>query len=214
VFDVSLFDEIKVAMDLKATRAQNDPLVQLDENLQLEQDVIAPLAAQRKIYVLESNDFWKQIKTAASAVTANALYLKDYSKIRPDLLSKGANITGPVFIDDSAVIDPTAKVGPNVAIGAGVTVGEGARIANAILLENSLIDKHTVVLNSIIGSDCRLGQWARVDGEPEPETAVKGQISVSVLASEVWVAPETHIRSCIVLPNKSLGKSAANQVLL
>jgi mannose-1-phosphate guanylyltransferase len=166
------------------------------------------------MYVYTTTDFWRQIKTAASAVTASSLYLNQYKKTHPELLAKGPNLLGPVYVDPSAEIDPTAKVGPNVAIGPGVVIGEGARVANAIILDQSTLDKHAVVINSIVGSDCRLGQWARVDGEPEPETAVKDQISVSVLASETTLAPETHIRSCIVLPNKALNKSAANQVLL
>lgn len=160
-----------------------------------------PLTAARKMYVYETKEFWRQIKTAASAVTASALYLKQYNKTHPDLLAKGDNLTSPVYVDHSARIAPSAKVGPNVAIGPGVIVGEGARIANAIVLENSVIDKHAVVVNAIVGADCRLGQWARVDGEPEPETEQKGKISVSVLASETCLAPETHVRSCIVLPN-------------
>lgn len=65
VFDRSLFDEIKIAMDDKLARAAEDPLVKQDENLQLEQDVIVPLAAGRKIYVHETTDFWRQMKTAA-----------------------------------------------------------------------------------------------------------------------------------------------------
>jgi mannose-1-phosphate guanylyltransferase len=65
VFDKSLFDEIKVAMDDKAARAAEDPLVQSDEMLRLEQDVIVPLAAARKMHVYETKDFWRQIKSAA-----------------------------------------------------------------------------------------------------------------------------------------------------
>jgi mannose-1-phosphate guanylyltransferase len=33
--------------------------------LQLEQDVIVPLAAARKMYVYQTSDFWRQMKTAA-----------------------------------------------------------------------------------------------------------------------------------------------------
>lgn len=68
MFDKSLFDEIKVAMDNKIARAAEDPLVKQDENLQLEQDVIVPLAAARKIYVHETTDFWRQMKTAAYVI--------------------------------------------------------------------------------------------------------------------------------------------------
>ena len=65
VFDKSLFDEIKVAMDDKTARAAEDPLIQSDEILRLEQDVIVPLAATRKMYMYQTNDFWRQMKTAA-----------------------------------------------------------------------------------------------------------------------------------------------------
>lgn len=191
-------------MDEKTARAAEDPLVESDENLQLEQDVIAPLASQRKMYAYETSDFWRQIKTAASAVTASSLYLRRFAKTCPELLApKAANIIEPVFVHPTASIDPSAKVGPDVAIGPGVVIGAGARVANAMILAGSTIDKHAVVVNSIVGSEVKLGQWARVDGEPEPETEVKGQISVSVIGSEVGVAPEVHVRSCIVLPNVS-----------
>ena len=73
VFDRSLFDEIKVAMDDKLTRAAEDPLIKQDENLQLEQDVIVPLAAARKVYVFETTDFWRQMKTAAYVFSSLAL---------------------------------------------------------------------------------------------------------------------------------------------
>jgi mannose-1-phosphate guanylyltransferase len=65
VFDKSLFDEIKHAMDDKTARAAEDPLVKSDEMLQLEQDVIVPLAAARKMYVYQTREFWRQMKTAA-----------------------------------------------------------------------------------------------------------------------------------------------------
>ena len=65
VFDKSLFDEIKVAMDEKTARAAEDPLVKSDEMLRLEQDVIVPLAASKKMYLYETSDFWRQVKTAA-----------------------------------------------------------------------------------------------------------------------------------------------------
>lgn len=42
-----------------------DPLIESDDILRLEQDVIVPLAASKKMFVYESKDFWRQIKTAA-----------------------------------------------------------------------------------------------------------------------------------------------------
>ena len=79
------------------------------------------------------------------------------------------------------MIDPTAKVGPNVAIGPGVRIDEGVRVKDAIVMEGSTLAQHSCVLNSIIGTNCNIGPWARADGAPEPEQDVKGQISVTVL---------------------------------
>lgn len=69
-------------------------------------------------------------------------------------------------------------------------------------MEGSTLEKHSCVLNSIVGTNCTIGPWARVDGVPEPEQDTK-EISVTVLATEVTLAPETLVRSCIVLPNVS-----------
>ena len=164
-------------------------------------------------------------------MTASSLYLNRFLKTRPDLLAQSSSsIISPSYIDPSATIDPTAKIGPNVAIGPGVVIGPGVRVKDAIIFEGSTLDRHSCVLNSIVGANCQIGAWARVDGFPEPEKDVKGQISVTVLgelvsflvsvsilmcvcvcfaATEVSLAPETLVRSCIVLPNVSLLSSKA-----
>lgn len=96
-------------------------------------------------------------------------------------------------------------------------------------MEGSTLERHSCVISSIVGDNCSIGPWARVDGVPEPEQDTK-EISVTVLATEVTLAAETLVRSCIVLPNvsscrfpmtrgrangqKTLTKNAANQVLL
>lgn len=48
-----------------ADTGSTDPLIQSDDIVRLEQDVLMPLAAARKMYVYETTDFWRQIKTAA-----------------------------------------------------------------------------------------------------------------------------------------------------
>lgn len=177
------------------------------------------------------NDIYQLTRQTSSAVTATALYLSNYKLTNPSLLAPAApNIIAPTFIDPSATIDPSAKIGPNVAIGPNVTVGPGVRIKDAIVLEGSTLEKHSCALNSIVGTNSHIGAWSRVDGEQEFEREVKGKISVTILASEVSLAPETMVRSCIVLPNvrlhfffgiyrltvlqKTLTKNATNQVLL
>lgn len=166
----------------------------------------------------------------SSALTASSLYLGHFARTRPELLTAAkdatATIIAPVYIDPSAVIDPSAKIGPNVSLGPNVRIGAGVRVKDAIVMEGSVLDKHSCVLNSIIGLNCKVGPWARIDGEPEADRPVKGHITTSVLATDVTVAHGILVRSCIVLPNvrpllpatltfqKSLSKSSANQVLL
>lgn len=222
MFDKAVFDSIKVAMDEKTARASLNPLAPSDEKLQLEENVIAPLSAARKMTVFVCTEPWRQIKTAASALAASALYLNSYKTQHPSLLyhqqkdqASCPTIVEPVYIDPSASIDSSAKIGPNVAIGPGVQIGDGVRISNAMVMEGTELASHAVVSQAIVGDRCNLGLWARVDGEPEREDEEgKRDISVSVLASEVTLMPEVHVRSCIVLPNKTLGKSAAKLVLL
>jgi mannose-1-phosphate guanylyltransferase len=43
---------------------REDPFGEEDDILRLEQDVIVPLASARKMFVYESKDFWRQVKTA------------------------------------------------------------------------------------------------------------------------------------------------------
>lgn len=68
LFDKSIFDEIKTAMDEKTRKVQEDPLAFPDqddeEQLRLEQDVLAPLASARKLYVFMTPGYWRQIKSA------------------------------------------------------------------------------------------------------------------------------------------------------
>lgn len=68
LFDKSIFDEIKNAMDEKTRKVQEDPLAFPDsddeEQLRLEQDVLAPLASAKKLYVFMTPGYWRQIKSA------------------------------------------------------------------------------------------------------------------------------------------------------
>jgi len=67
LFDKSIFEEIKIAMDEKTRKVAEDPLSfpdQDDELLRLEQDVLAPLASSKKLFVYMTPGYWRQIKSA------------------------------------------------------------------------------------------------------------------------------------------------------
>jgi mannose-1-phosphate guanylyltransferase len=102
------------------------------------------------------------------------------------------------------------QIGPNVAIGANVVIGPGVRIANSLILCNVRIADHACILYSILGWDCEIGKWARVEGVPATPD-LKG---ITILGTGVIVAPEVSVRSVIALPHKELAGSYHDEILL
>ena len=130
-----------------ASSSDDDDEEKKNEVIRLEQDILSDLADSKQFFVYETKDFWRQIKTAGSAVPANALYLqKALQSQSEELTTPSANIIPPVFIHPTATVDPTAKLGPNVSIGPRVTIGAGARVKESIVLEDSEIKHDACVL--------------------------------------------------------------------
>lgn len=201
----------------------NDDDSEQNEVIRLEQDILSDMADSKEFFVYETRDFWRQIKTAGSAVPANALYLQQaWQSKSKELAAPGPNIIQPVFIHPTAHVDPTAKLGPNVSIGPRVTVGAGARIKESIVLEDSEIKHDACVLYSIIGWNSRVGAWSRVEGSPTPVTShsttiVKNGVkvqSVTILGKECGVGDEIRVQNCVCLPFKELKRDVANEVIM
>ncbi|RMD40719.1 hypothetical protein DV735_g4418, partial [Chaetothyriales sp. CBS 134920] len=194
-----------------------------NEVLRLEQDILSELADSNRFFVLETKDFWRQIKTAGSAIPANALYLQKAFQLQSEELAKpSATIVPPVFIHPTAEVDPTAKLGPNVSIGPRVVVGPGARIKESIVLEDAEIKHDACVLYSIIGWNSRVGAWARVEGTPTPvgshttsiiKNGVKVQ-AITILGKETGVGDEVRVQNCVCLPYKELKRDVANEIIM
>ena len=183
------------------------------EVIRLEKDILSDLAGNNKFFVYETKDFWRQIKTAGSAVPANALYLQQaWQSNSQELAQPSANIVPPVFIHPSAHVHPSAKLGPNVSIGSRVTVGAGVRIKESVVLEDSEIKHDACILYSIIGWGSRVGAWARVEGTPTPAgshstTIIKSGVkvqSITILGKDCAVGDEVRVQNCICLPYKEL----------
>lgn len=194
-----------------------------NEVLRLEQDILSDLADSNRFFVHETKDFWRQIKTAGSAVPANALYLQKAFQSQSEELEKpSATILPPVFIHPTAEVDPTAKLGPNVSIGPRAVVGPGVRIKESIVLEDVEIKHDACILYSIIGWSSKIGAWARVEGTPTPITSHSTSIikngvkvqSITILGKECGVANEVRVQNCVCLPNKELKRDVANEVIM
>lgn len=204
-----------------AANAEEDS--EKSEVIRLEQDILSDLADSNRFFVHETKDFWRQIKTAGSAVPANALYLqKAFQAQSEELTAPSATIVPPVFIHPTATVDPTAKLGPNVSIGPRVIVGAGARVKDSIVLEDAEIKHDACVMHSIIGWSSRVGAWARVEGTPIPmgshsTSIVKHGIkvqSITILGKECAVGDEVRVQNCVCLPFKELKRDVANEVIM
>ncbi|KAK5798205.1 hypothetical protein VI817_004496 [Penicillium citrinum] len=203
--------------------AGDDDDIEKSEVLRLEQDILSDLADSNRFFVHETKDFWRQIKTAGSAVPANALYLQKAFQAQSDELTPpSAAIVPPVFIHPTATVDPTAKLGPNVSIGPRAVIGAGARVKDSIVLEDAEIRHDACVMHSIIGWSGRVGAWARVEGTPIPigshstsivKQGVKVQ-SITILGKECAVGDEVRVQNCVCLPYKELKRDVANEVIM
>lgn len=199
--------------NLESSFIAEDDEGEKSEVLRLEQDILSDLADSNRFFVLETKDFWRQIKTASSAVPANALYLQQAFQAGSDeLIPPSATIVPPVYIHPTATVDPTAKLGPNVSIGPRAVIGAGVRIKESIVLEDVEIKHDACILYSIIGWSSRVGAWARVEGSPIPvashstsiiKNGVKVQ-SITILGKDCGVGDEVRVQNCVCLPYKEL----------
>ncbi|KPJ00781.1 Mannose-1-phosphate guanyltransferase alpha-A [Papilio xuthus] len=192
-----------------------------------EQDVLAPLAGTNKLFAMQVNNWWSQVKTAGSTIYANRHYLE---LNRQKQIDPPCQILPDVFLHPTAVIDSTAVIGPNVSIGAGVIVKAGVRIKESIILNNATINEHALVMYSIIGQDVSVGEWSRVEGTPsdpdpdkpfakmdnQPLFNTDGRLnpSITILGAGVVVPGETILLNSIVLPHKLLTRSFKHEIIL
>ncbi|PVZ98960.1 hypothetical protein BB558_005031 [Smittium angustum] len=207
-------------------KAFHDNFGNIHDSLRLEQDVLQKMASEHNLGIYITDTFWRQIKSAASAVPANAEYLMQTQKSNPSMLAKqnpeGPTIIGSVYIHPSASVDPTAKIGPNVSIHSRVSIGAGARIKNSIILDNVVVRDYAAVINAIVGWNGKIGRWARVEGNPcndlndhEYVTSAGVKInSICILGQETIVKNEVFVRSSIVLPYKEISSDKHNEILM
>ncbi|XP_065171409.1 mannose-1-phosphate guanyltransferase alpha-A [Atheta coriaria] len=210
--------------------------------IQLEQEVLAPLAATGKLFAFQTTNWWSQLKTAGAAIYANKHYLELYRAKKPERLSQSilsaagdnqsakCRIINDVYVHPSATIHPTAVLGPNVSIGPEVTIGPGVRIRESIVLAKATIEDHSLILHSIIGQNSHVGRWARIEGTPSDPDPNKpfakmenpplfnenGRLnpSITILGCSVSVPSEMVLLNTIVLPNKELSRSFKNEIIL
>lgn len=202
-------------------------------HIQLEQEVLQPLAGSGKLFTLtEHNLKWAQVKNASSAIYANRQSLELQKKYHPERFQykTACKIIDNVFIHPTAIIDNTAVLGPNVSIGKNVLIGPGVRIRESIILDDCVIEDHSLIIHTIIGKNSKVGKWARIEGtavDPDPNKPFakiknlplfnqNGKLNPStcVVSSGCSVSSEIILLNTIILPSKELTRSFKNEIIL
>lgn len=127
-------------------------------------------------------------------LTGMCLYLNSMKTKKPETLASGAGIIGNCIIDPSVKIGKNCKIGPNVILGANVVVEDGVRIRRTTVFEGATIKSHSWIDSTIVGWQCRVGQWARCE-------------NVCVLGEDVKIADEIYLNGIRVLPHKTIKES-------
>jgi len=210
-------------LNISLSNVERDPPKVSDRLLSMERDLIPDLVNESKVGVFEYKGFWRSIKNAGGAVFANEQYMKWYAQSQPNFVTTTApfEINGHIIAHPTAQIAPTAKIGPNVYIGPNVKIGGGTRVHNSIILDNVNIKEHACVMYTIIGQECSIGAWSRIEGLPNATAAtLEGQdarfrrLGITVMGKSVVAGPEIIIWNCIILPHKALKSSVFNEIIL
>ncbi|RDD39038.1 Mannose-1-phosphate guanyltransferase alpha-B [Trichoplax sp. H2] len=231
---IYLFSPSIIDLISKIIKDRHHSLELSEEPTQLERHILTQLASSGKFFVHKNKGFWSQIKTSGNAIYANRHYLHEYHLNNSNILAENGEekptVLGDVYIHPTASIDPSAVVGPNVSIGSGVTIGPGVRVRESILLDKAELKEHCCVMNTIIGWNCSIGQWSRIEGtpaDPNPNDPFArldsdsmfdedGHLtpSITILGRNVHISPELVIRNAIVLPHKEITNSFQNAIIL
>lgn len=160
----------------------------------VEKEIFPNMAYDKQLYAFELDGFWMDVGQPKDFLQGTYLYLKNLREKSPEQLYKGFDISGNVLIDCTASIGKDCEIGPNVIIGPGVTIDDGVRIKKCTILSNSRIKSHSWLENCIIGWNCTIGKWVRIEG-------------TSVLGKNVVVNDEIYINGGQVLPHTNINNS-------
>lgn len=81
--------------------------------------------------------------------------------VAPDArIEEGAQLIGPVFLDEGVVVKTGARLGPHAVIGRHCQIEEEVRLAGSIVWPNTRIGRQAAVSDTIVGGGCHVGRSA------------------------------------------------------
>lgn len=172
----------------------------------IEKEVFPLQAEEGQLYSFQLDGFWMDVGQPADFLTGTCLYLTSLGSKSSSLLANPSHygpgvVVGNVMIHPSAKIGEKCRIGPNVVIGPDVVIEDGVCVKRSTLLKGATVKQHSWLDSCIIGWDCVVGRWVRME-------------NVCVLGEDVTVKDEIYLNGGKVLPHKSIGASVTEPQII
>jgi mannose-1-phosphate guanylyltransferase len=167
----------------------------------IEKEIFPAMAADKQLYAFELKGFWMDVGQPKDYLIGMSLYLNYVRHSNAERLSRENGTVGNVLLDPTAKIGERCRIGPNVVVGPRVIIQDGVCLKNCTILADSLIKSHSWIANCIIGWQCNIGQWVRME-------------NTSVLGLDVSVQDELFINGGVILPHKAISESVSEPKIL
>lgn len=167
----------------------------------IEKEVFPEMAEDGNLFAMDLQGFWMDVGQPKDFLTGMCMYLTSLRQKQPEMLHSGTGIVGNVLIDPSAKIGNNCRIGPNVTIGPDVVIQDGVCIKRCTVLRGAQIKSHSWLESCIIGWQCVVGNWVRME-------------NVSVLGEDVIVKDELYINGGRILPHKSIAESVPDPQII
>jgi mannose-1-phosphate guanylyltransferase len=160
-------------------------------------DLIPRILRAGPVYAYVHRGLWFDIGVPDDYLRANIAALRTYYP--GGYVSRSAEVLGevedPVYVGDGAVVEEGSVLGPYTVILDGVRVGRGSLVRGSLVMRRTHIGYSTYIRDSIIGEECSIGSWVRI----ESGTVIGDQVSI---ADEVLISRRNYI-----LPYKEISDS-------
>lgn len=172
----------------------------------IEKEVFPVQAGEGDLYCMELSGFWMDVGQPADFLTGTCLYLSSLGLKGSSLLTNPTSlppgtVVGNVMIHPSAKVGQNCRIGPNVVVGPDVVIEDGVCIKRSTLLKGATVKQHSWLESCIIGWNCTVGRWVRME-------------NVCVLGEDVTVKDEIYLNGGKVLPHKSIGTSVTEPQII
>ncbi len=160
-------------------------------------DLIPKVLKRGPVYAYVHRGLWFDIGVPDDYLRANlaalgTYYPEGYVSSSAEVLGKVEN---PVYVGSEVVVEEGSVVGPYTVVLGGVRVGRGSLVRGSLVMRRTRIGSSTYIKDSIIGEECSIGSWVRI----ESGTVIGDQVSI---ADEVFINRRNYI-----LPYKELSDS-------